>query len=165
MAKKVPPAVVEQILKLDAEGVSQRRIAKEVGLRHETICRILRKYHDMAFDRIIGQLAAVRSRHVARLEHAADLAMQAFSGSGKPAASFLTEYRGALADIRAVLGIANRIDPGGGMPAAGSDEVTAALEELQRIEDKRRGEQPQTPVDTRYEDDAEDDDQDRGSQD
>jgi hypothetical protein len=140
MGKKVPPSVVEEILRMDSEGMSQRRIAVQVGLRHETICRILHKYHDMAFDRIIGRLAATRSRHISRLEHAADLAMQAFTASDKPAASFLSEYRAALADIRAILGIVNRIEPEADVPGAGSDLVTEALQRIAEMHQQKRAE-------------------------
>jgi hypothetical protein len=135
MGKKVSPSVVEQILKLDAEGWAQRRIAEAVGLRHETICRILHKYHDRAFDRIVGKLAAVRSRHACKLEHAADLAMQSFVESSKPTAQFLSVYMEALREIRSVLGIANRLEPEADVPGAGSLEVTEAL---QRIAEMRR---------------------------
>jgi hypothetical protein len=126
MRKPVPPETVERILRLDAEGWSQQRIADNVGLRRETVQRLLHRIHDKVFDRLIGRLAATRSRHIAKLEHAADLAMQAFTGSDKPTASFLTEYRGALADVRSILGIGNQVEQEG-MPGAGSPEVTEAL--------------------------------------
>src|SRR5262249_12469005 len=93
------------------------------------ICRVLHRYHEKAFDRIIGRLAATRSRHITRLEHAADLAMQAFTAAEKPAASFLNEYRAALAAVREILGIPNQRASEG--PAATADPWV--VEALQRI--------------------------------
>jgi hypothetical protein len=140
MRKPVPPETVERILRLDTEGRSQQHIADDVGLRRETVCRILHRYHDKAFDRIIGKLAATRSRHVSRLEHAADLAMQAFVA--KPTAQFLAEYRAALADIRSVLGISNRFEPNGDIPAVGSDAVTKAMISIAKLQEARDAGQP-----------------------
>jgi hypothetical protein len=155
MPKPLPPETIDKILRLDSQGWSQQRIADDLGLRRETVCRALHRVHEKAFDRIVGQVAATRSRHVARLEHICYLAMHAFDA--KPGASFLSEARGALADVRSILGIQNRIDPEGGIPAAGSPEVVEAMRCIEEILERKA-------IGDDERDDDQDDDQDRGRQ-
>jgi transcriptional regulator with XRE-family HTH domain len=131
---KISPDVFMQILERDSHGMSQLQIAKELGLSHYTICRILKRVHAKVWARIIEDLATVKSRHIVRLEHAAMLAMDAFTKTEKPIAQFLAVYIAALSDIRDILGLPNQIVMSAtDDPACGSDAVTQSLVRLQEM--------------------------------
>jgi hypothetical protein len=163
VAKKLPPETLRKAIDLEAQLWTHARIAEFLGVARETVTRHLSRHRQRLYEKLAARAAAARARQVAQLEYLADEAAQSWRATKRPA--LLGEARNLLGEVRKVLGLRDPDPETGGWPAAGSDEVTAALEELQRIEDKRRGEQPQTPADTRQDDDDgddQDDDQDRG---
>jgi hypothetical protein len=187
VAKKLPPETLRKALDLEARLWTHARIADDLGIARETVTRYLSKHRHRVYDKLAGRHAAIRARQAAQLEHMADEAYQGWERSKLDAVtvkvttggdqegdtpkterttksqagdtSFLSEARALLAEVRKTLGIKDAVLTDDGWPAAGSDEVTAALEMLQRIEDKRRGEQPKTPAES-GDDDQDDDDQD-----
>lgn len=66
---RIRPETVEKMLELQARCWSRERIAAELGLARETVCRHLEKLNRAAAARLGDRVALVKAQQVDRLEH------------------------------------------------------------------------------------------------
>jgi hypothetical protein len=166
--KKIPGDVVREVIRLDAAMVgTQAEIAARFGIARQTVCKILHRHNQQVGEELVKRHAEIKGRQLGRLEHVALEAMKGWEASKKPTRRtkrriteggkgggeemrektitrgpgdprFLAEARGALADARRVAGLDSDQRDDGDVPAAGSAEVTEALQTIARMQQERK---------------------------
>jgi hypothetical protein len=129
----ITPDQLREAVRLQNQLWTQDRIADRLGLHHVAVCRALARHNRRALARIEKRTAAVKAKQVGQLETVASEAFDAWlhsktprtvtrrtdsDGPGGPAeamteevsthqcdAALLNQARGALADVRKILGL------------------------------------------------------------
>ena len=125
-AANVTPELLGRMLEGQQSGRTQAQIAAEVGVTRETVCRALSKHNRAVAERMARQMAAEIGCQLEQLHYMVQVAMEAWRRScepsvivreveGKPAhkitrpgagnPALLAQVRGALSDIRDILGL------------------------------------------------------------
>jgi hypothetical protein len=134
VAARIPPETVARALELQRKFLTQEQIASELGVHRKTVERALRSHNTRVLKRLEKHSAAERAKQVAQLEQIACEAFGAWLHSKTPKvvdkstgnddgngavetttsrevsshhcdSSLLNQARGALADIRKILGL------------------------------------------------------------
>jgi hypothetical protein len=125
------------VLGLRVQGLSQRAIGDRLGVSQPMVCKILARVEERALRELTATVELIKARQTMALDHIACEALQAWERSKRPARSrntvvdadgrrrertvkgqcgdprFLAEARGALAEVRAIWGLARPEPPRG----------------------------------------------------
>lgn len=103
LGPKITAEQVDRMIELRRKCWTHQRIANELGITREAVCKHLMKFSREAFRRLEDRYVAEQVAQLDQLDEMAESAMDAWQS--KKDAAVLGQARGALADKRSILGL------------------------------------------------------------